>query len=79
MVQCSDDSYYTGTTVDISQRIQKHNSGKGAKYTRNHLPVTLVYSEVFENRSTACQREFEIKKLNRKQKEELIIKKQSTD
>ncbi len=72
ILECCDGSLYTGTTNDITQRVKKHNLGIGAKYTRSHRPVKLVYSEVFENRSQACQRESEIKKLSRSEKFLLI-------
>ena len=45
IVQCSDGTLYTGWTTDVERRVRTHNSGKGAKYTRSRLPVTLVYYE----------------------------------
>lgn len=72
IVKCSDGSLYTGTTTDIPKRVAKHNSGSGAKYTRSHIPVILVYSEKHQGRSSACKRESEIKKLSRKEKEALL-------
>lgn len=74
MVQCSDQSLYTGVTTDIHRRIDEHNglSNKGAKYTRVRRPVTLAYSEVCENRSAACKREFAIKRLSKQEKLKLI-------
>lgn len=50
IVQCSDGTFYTGWTNDLSQRLNAHNSGKGAKYTRNRTPVVLVYYEAFLTR-----------------------------
>lgn len=70
---CSDNTLYTGYTNDIANRLKVHNKGKGAKYTRTRLPVQLVYSEEFESKSDACKREYAIKKMTRKQKEELFI------
>ncbi|VUD69066.1 hypothetical protein TDB9533_04430 [Thalassocella blandensis] len=73
MLQCNDDSLYTGVTTDIDRRVAEHNQAKlGAKYTRARRPVRLVYAEPCENRSLACQREYEIKQLTRQQKLRLI-------
>lgn len=72
MLRCKDNSLYTGITNDLEKRLEAHNSGKGAKYTRSHRPVTLAYSEKLPDRSSALRREAEIKKLTRQQKEELI-------
>lgn len=74
ILECGDGSLYTGSTNDIENRVKTHSSGKGAKYTRSHLPVKLVYSEELENRSFAAKRESEIKKLTRKGKLFLIAK-----
>jgi putative endonuclease len=76
IVQCSDQTYYTGITTDISRRIDEHNnSDKGAKYTRARRPVTLIYQESCEDKSSALKRERAIKKFRREQKEALIFKK----
>lgn len=72
IVKCSDNTLYTGYSTDVEKRVATHNSGKGAKYTRCRLPVTLVYSESYETKSQAMSREYKIKKLSRKQKMELI-------
>ena len=73
ILKCADNSLYTGITVDKERRILEHNkSNKGAKYTRSRRPVTLVYFETYENRSSASKRESEIKKLTRSQKLMLI-------
>ena len=71
MVRCRDNSLYTGSTNDLSRRIQVHNSGKGAKYTKSRLPVTLVYREECPDKSTALKRECEIKRLTKVKKEQL--------
>ena len=71
MVRCRDNSLYTGSTNDLSRRIQVHNSGKGAKYTKSRLPVTLVYREECPDKSTALKRECEIKRLTKTKKEQL--------
>lgn len=72
MVCCADKSLYTGIAVDVEKRIEVHNSGKGAKYTRSRLPVSLVYKEEGFTKSEALKRELEIKDLTRKEKEALI-------
>ena len=69
---CSDDSLYTGWTVDLYNRILTHNDGKASKYTRGRLPVKLVYFEVFDNKIHAQKREYAIKQLSRDEKLELI-------
>ncbi|HLS54408.1 MAG TPA: GIY-YIG nuclease family protein [Tissierellaceae bacterium] len=74
MVKCSDNTLYTGYTVDLEARINTHNKGLGAKYTRGRLPVELKYFEIFESKSKALKREYEIKQLSRKSKWKLINK-----
>lgn len=72
IVQCDDGSLYTGWTNDMEKRINDHNSGKGAKYTKPRRPVRLVYYERFTTKREAMRREWEIKRLSRKAKIELI-------
>lgn len=73
ILRCCDDTLYTGITTDIKRRVDEHNdSDKGAKYTKLRRPVKLVYSEESLNRSTASKREYEIKKMSRLKKLELI-------
>lgn len=74
MLRCCDNSIYSGYTNDLKKRVKVHNSGKGAKYTRAHLPVELVYFEEFYTKSEAMQREYELKQYSHKQKEMLIGK-----
>ena len=50
ILKCSDGTYYTGWTNDMAKRLKTHNEGKGAKYTRARLPVTLAYYEAFETK-----------------------------
>jgi len=69
IVKCSDNSLYTGITVDLERRVEEHNtSNKGAKYTKSRRPVHLVYSETHHDRSSASKRESAIKKLSRSEK-----------
>lgn len=72
IIQCSDGTFYTGWTNDIKRRMEEHNSGRGAKYTRPRLPVELVYYETFPSKQEAMKREYAIKQMTRKKKEELI-------
>ena len=72
IVKCSDKTFYTGITNNIKLRLDTHNAGNGAKYTKNRLPVILVYLEPVDDKSSALRREIEIKKLNRSQKINLI-------
>jgi len=72
ILRCADGTFYTGWTSDVTARVKNHNAGKGAKYTRGRGPVELVYYEERVNKAEACRREWELKKLTRKQKEELI-------
>ncbi|ASK12416.1 MULTISPECIES: GIY-YIG nuclease family protein [Bacillus] len=74
VVECSDGSYYAGYTNYIEKRIQTHNSGKGAKYTRVRLPVVLKYVETHDDKRTAMQAEYYFKQLTRKQKEAYMQK-----
>jgi len=73
IAQCSDRSLYTGITKNITERIAAHNSAKGgAKYTRSRRPVQLIHVEKFPSRSLAAKREYQLKKMNKKNKLQLI-------
>ena len=73
VVKCADSSLYCGITKNVVDRIKKHNSGKGAKYTRSRLPVFLVdYAEVSESKSLALKAEIKFKRLSRAKKLELL-------
>ena len=72
ILMCNDGSLYTGWTNDLESRIDAHNSGKGAKYTSGRLPVVLKYFEEFETKQEAMKREYEIKKLTKKDKLRII-------
>lgn len=74
ILKCADGTLYCGYTPELLKRIETHNSGKGAKYTKARLPVTLLYSEEFDNKSDAMKREWEIKKMTRAEKLSLIEK-----
>jgi len=72
ILQCSDNSYYTGYAVDLERRLLEHQQGEGCKYTRGRCPVELVYWEEHPSKSEAMQREYQIKQMNRSGKQKLI-------
>ena len=73
IVECADGTFYTGITNALERRIEEHNSSdKGAKYTRARRPVKIVYQEEHPDRSSASKREYEIKKMSRKEKQKLL-------
>lgn len=72
ILQCGDGTFYTGYTVDMDKRLQMHEEGKGAKYTRGRGPFTVEYLEKMASKSSALQREHAIKQLTRAQKLALI-------
>ncbi|MBF9297405.1 MULTISPECIES: GIY-YIG nuclease family protein [Mammaliicoccus] len=72
ILECKDQTLYTGYTTDLDRRLKVHNEGKGAKYTKVRRPVKLVYHETFDNKSEALKREYALKQLSRKQKLALI-------
>lgn len=73
IILCSDDSFYTGITTNLSRRFDQHALGLGAKYFRGRQPLQVVYQESGHNRSTASTREVEIKALTRSEKSILIF------
>jgi len=73
ILECSDNTLYTGITNNLEKRLLQHNTGtEGAKYTRARRPVKCVYNEEQKNRSDATKRELIIKKLSRVEKLKLI-------
>ena len=72
ILRCADDTLYCGISNDLGKRLEAHNSGTGAKYTRTRTPVEMVYHETCVDRSAASKRELAIKKLSRKKKLSLI-------
>ena len=76
ILKCSDGTYYTGWTNDLTSVSKPITAGNpGRKYTRNRRPVTLVYYEKFQDKQEAMKREYAIKQLTRKEKENLIKEK----
>lgn len=74
ILKCNDDTLYTGWTNNLEKRIKMHSNGTGAKYTKGRGPLVLVYHEEFDEKRDAMRREYEIKKLTREKKLELINK-----
>ena len=72
ILRCTDNSLYTGTTMDIDARVRMHNAGKGAKYTRGRRPVVLVYREAMKGRGAALKREHAVRCLSAAGKRQLI-------
>ena len=72
VLKCRDNTLYTGITLDVSRRVQQHNSGTASRYTRSRLPVKLIFSEPCRSRSLALKKEYAMKRLSRKKKEEYL-------
>ena len=72
ILECSDNTFYTGWTNNLDKRIQTHSLGKASKYTRARLPVRVVYVEKHDDKISAQKREYEIKQMTRAEKIELI-------
>ena len=72
ILECSDGTFYTGWTTDPQRRLETHNKGRGARYTRTRRPVKLVYLEPQADRISALKRELAIKTMTRKQKQKMI-------
>jgi len=73
LLRCSDNSLYAGITTDLKRRLHQHNNTKqGAKYTRARRPVALVFNETATNKSAASKREYQVRTLPKKQKEQLV-------
>jgi len=75
ILECADHTLYTGWTINLENRLKTHNTGQGAKYTKNRRPVILKYFEVYDDKSTALKREYAIKQLSREKKLALIHQK----
>ena len=73
MVRCKDGTLYTGWTNNIERRMEAHNSGTGAKYTKSRRPVKLVYCEEFPTKEEAMKREYAIKHMKKKEKEKMVF------
>ncbi|MEC7865741.1 MAG: GIY-YIG nuclease family protein [Pseudomonadota bacterium] len=73
ILRCRDNTLYTGITNNVEKRLLAHQEGRGAKYTKGRGPFKIVYKKKFKTRSEATIKELEIKKLNSKEKRELIF------
>jgi len=71
MVECADGSFYTGWAVDVEARLEAHNAGTGARYTRSRRPVRLVYRETVPTKSGALRREAALRRLSHAAKQSL--------
>lgn len=69
---CGDGSFYTGSTNDVEKRFEDHVEGRGARYTKSHKPVRIIYQEEFSTKSEALKREAEIKRMSKMDKIELV-------
>ncbi|OCA88478.1 GIY-YIG nuclease family protein [Pradoshia sp. D12] len=72
VLECADGSYYAGYTNDVNKRVNTHNDGKGAKYTRGRRPVVLRYVEEYQTKTEAMQAEYRFKQLSRGAKERIV-------
>ncbi|OLN21301.1 endonuclease [Domibacillus antri] len=79
VVKCKDGSFYAGYTNDLAKRMNVHNAGKGAKYTRARLPVTLIHSETFETKQEAMRKEYAFKQLSRMKKMDYLLERGVND
>ncbi len=74
VLRCRDGTLYTGATSDLVRRLRQHRAGRGARYTRSRLPISLVYREEARDRSAALRREAALKQLTRAEKLRLVRK-----
>jgi len=72
ILECADNSLYTGITNDLQRRLAAHENGTGAKYTRGRAPFVVLYQEPCSSRSDATKRELVIKGLSKTAKRALI-------
>lgn len=72
VILTKDNTLYCGYTDDVQKRFEAHMNGKGAKYTRAHKPLKIVYTACFDTKSEAMKEELRIKSLTREQKLEFI-------
>ena len=72
ILECANETFYVGSTKDLNKRVEEHQSGFGANYTRKHRPVKLVYYEEFYRIDDAFNRECQLKKWTSLKKKALI-------
>jgi len=68
VLECADSSYYAGYTNDLQKRLEAHNAGKGAKYTRARGPVQMIHYEEFDTKPEAMKAEYAFKQLTKAKK-----------
>ena len=78
LARCSNGALYSGFCKNRKEREATHNAGKGAKYTRAHRPVKIIYSEIFDTQTEAMRREAQVKKWSKIKKENLAAGKHPT-
>jgi len=72
ILECSDGSFYTGSTIDLERRLWQHQNGEGANHTKKRLPVKLIYFEEYDRIDVAFYREKQVQKWSRAKKIALI-------
>jgi putative endonuclease len=72
ILECADGTYYTGWSKDPERRLEQHNAGRGARYTRSRRPLTLVFLEEHPSQGAAMQREIAIKRLSHAEKQAMV-------
>ena len=72
ILKCADNTYYTGSTIDLQRRLEQHQMGEGANFTRKRRPVELVYFEEYPRIDEAFYREKQVQGWSKKKKEALI-------
>jgi len=73
LLVCADGTYYCGATNDLSKRLDKHNAGKGAKYTKTRRPVRLLSFSRDMSKSEALKLEYKVKQAPRRQKPDMVM------
>jgi len=72
ILECSDGSFYTGSTTDVDIRLAQHHDGEGANYTKKRRPVKLLYTEEYDRIDEAYFREKQVQNWRRTKKLALI-------
>lgn len=73
LLECHDNSIYTGITTDVAARFACHMSGRGGRYTRSHPPKRIIYVGEYPTRSAALKAEYQIKQLSSDEKRALSL------
>jgi putative endonuclease len=72
ILECSDGTYYVGSTVNLGMIFIQHNNGEGSNYTQNRTPVKLIYAEYYKHVALAFEREKQVQGWSRAKKEALM-------